>query len=265
MSYEGEEQEATPEVETEQVETENVENVDKESEPTPEEVEAQEQAAKDKEKRGAQKRIGRLIREKYELTREKYELKAKAEYLERMLTAQPETRQQQGVDRSQFENEADYIEAIVEQRLERERQAAEAKNREQARASIAQTVDNIYSEAEAESEDFDAEDFRKDIASKMSDLMADAIIESNISAKLLIHFNDNPKEVDRIAALSLPRQAVEIGKLEYELSSSTPPKKSAAPPPISKTLGKGKSETGLSDSLSADEWMARRNKQLYGR
>jgi hypothetical protein len=260
MSNENEnELEAAPENEVETAETENAEIVDEESEPTPEEVEAQEQAAKEKEKRGAQKRIDRL-------TREKYELKAKAEYLERILIQQPETRQQQqGLDRSQFDSEAEYIEAIVEQRLDRERQVADAKNQEQARASIAQTVDSIYAEAEAESDDFDAEEFRKDIASKMSNLMADAIIESDISAKLLVHFNDNPKDVERIAALSIARQAVEIGKLEASLSSTTAPRKSAAPAPISKTLGKGKSEVGLSDNLSADEWMARRNKQLYGR
>lgn len=251
--------EAAPVDEVEKTEIENAETVDKESEPTPEEIEAQEQAAKEKEKRGAQKRIDRL-------TREKYELKAKAEYLERILTQQPETRQQQqGLDRSQFDSEADYIEAIVEQRLDRERQSAEAKNQEQARASIAQTVDSIYAKAEEEGEDFDADEFRTVIAPKMSNLMADAIIESDISAKLLVHFSDNPKDVDRIAALSLPRQAVEIGKLEASLTSTTPPRKSAAPAPISKTLGKGKAEIGLSDTLSADEWMARRNKQLYGR
>lgn len=251
--------EAAPAEEVDQTEVENAEIVDKESEPTPEEVEAQEQAAKEKEKRGAQKRIDRL-------TREKYELKAKAEYLERVLSQKPETGQQErGLDRSQFDSEAEYIEAIVEQRLERERHVAEARNQEQARVSIAQTVDSIYSEAEAESEDFDAEEFRIGVASKMSNLMADAIIESDISAKLLVHFNDNPKDVDRIAALSLARQAVEIGKLEASLTSSTPPRKSAAPAPISKTLGKGKADTGLSDSISADEWMARRNKQLYGK
>jgi len=260
MSNENEnELEAAPENEVETTETENAEIVDKESEPTPEEVEAQEQAAKEKEKRGAQKRIDRL-------TREKYELKAKAEYLERILTQQPETRQQQqGLDRSQFDSDADYIEAIVNQRLEREREADKARNQEQAQAMIAQTVDSIYAEAEAESEDFDAEEFRAVHARKMSELMADAIIESPLSVKLLVHFNDNPSEVDRIAALSLARQAVEIGKLEASLSSTTAPRKSAAPAPISKTLGKGKSEVGLSDNLSADEWMARRNKQLYGR
>lgn len=261
MSNEPEnELEAAPVGEVENTESEQAEIVDKESEPTPEEVEAEERAAKEKEKRGAQKRIDRL-------TREKYELKAKAEYLERILTQQPEARQsqQQGLDRDQFASEADYIEAIVEQRLERERQAAETERRERERAATVQKVDKIYSEAEAEGEDFDADEFRVTIAPRMSNLMADAIIESDISAKLLLHFNENPAEVDRIAVMPLARQAVEIGKLEAALSGSSPPKKSAAPAPISKTLGKGKADVGLSDSLSADEWMARRNKQLYGR
>jgi hypothetical protein len=83
---------------------ENASQVEKEAETDSGEKSDESKPKKD----GAQKRIDRL-------TREKYQLKAELDVIKRSLDG-GQTRSN-GVDRNQFESDQDYIEAVVEQRL----------------------------------------------------------------------------------------------------------------------------------------------------
>lgn len=195
-------------------------------------------------KDGAQKRIDRL-------TREKYQLKAELDVIKRQLDG-GQTRSN-GVDRGQYDSDQDYIEAVVEQRL------AERESQRQAEKSVSKR-DKIFAEAEKLG-DFDRDDFA---AVTITPVMAEAIMDSDIAAKLVLYLNDNPDEAEDIAALSKARQAAAIGKLETRLEGESKPKavsKSAAPEPIKPVTG-SKASTGFRLGMSQAEYRALKARQL---
>jgi len=103
--------------------------------------------------------------------------------------------------------------------------------------------------------------------------MGSAIAESDLGSEILNHFAENPKDCERIAALSPSAAIREIGRLEARLEkpAATPiaaAKPSAAPDPIKP--GGGASGTGdadPSDKDSTEEWMRKeraRVRKKYG-
>jgi hypothetical protein len=60
--------------------------------------------------------------------------------------------------------------------------------------------------------------------------MAQAIHESDLGPEVLYHLGSNPQEAARISALSIPRQAAELGRIEAALTK--PPVVNAAAKPI---------------------------------
>ena len=190
-----------------------------ESKETPEQEDAESKAIK-----ALQKRVDKL-------TRQKYEAQARADLLEE----QTRSRQQpisQGLDRSQFASEEDYIDAVVEAKV----QEREARKQQESKAG---KITSILKEAEKLG-DFDIADFKN---VRISPIMAEAITDSDVAPLLVKHFHDDPEEAERISTLSPARQAVEIGKLEARLAEEKPaPTKSKAPPPI-KAISAGNSST----------------------
>lgn len=79
--------------------------------------------------------------------------------------------------------------------------------------------------------------------------------------KVLNHLATNLDDAARIYELSPTRMAIELTKLSDKLSK--PPVKpiSKVPPPIKPVSGGSVTPDGLSDSLSDDEWIKRRNAQ----
>jgi len=195
-------------------------------------------------KDGAQKRIDRL-------TREKYQLKAELDVIRRSLDG-GQTRSN-GVDRGQYESDQDYIEAVVEQRL------AQRETQRQAEQSVSKR-DKIFAEAEKLG-NFDRDEFA---AVPITGVMAEAIMDSDIAAQLVVYLNDNPDEAEDIADMSKARQAAAIGRLEARLEGGSKPKavsKSAAPEPIKPVSG-SKASTGFRVGMSQSEYRALRAKQL---
>jgi len=220
---------------------ENASQVEKEAETDSGEKSDESKPKKD----GAQKRIDRL-------TREKYQLKAELDVIKRQLDG-GQTRSN-GVDRNQFESDQDYIEAVVEQRL------AEKEARLEGERS-AKKRDKIFAEAEKLG-DFDREEFAE---VTITPVMAEAIMESDVAAQLVLYLNNNPDEADDIAALPKARQAAAIGRIEARLEGDTKPakavSKSAAPEPI-KPVADSKTSTGFRVGMSQAEYRALRAKQL---
>ena len=250
----------------EEVESESPEVVEKpeseeteqaKPEPTPEEIEARKQQK-------LQKRFDRL-------TREKHEARAEADYLRSLLEGNKPVAKDEpaSLDRENFNSDLEWIEAIADYKAEQklkavsESQAREQRQKqEQEKAlTVAQKADKIFAEA-AELGDYDEDDFNE---IPFTQSMSEAILDSDISPKIVHYLAANPDQAQKISAMSPTRQAAEIGKLELKLSSPEPAKKSAAPEPIKPVSGAGKSYKGLSDEMSADEWLRERNRQLRER
>lgn len=91
--------------------------------------------------------------------------------------------------------------------------------------------------------------------------MGQAIAESSLGPDILDYFAKNPKECERISALSPYSALREIGRLETRLETKTEPtpepKKQAskAPAPIKPGLGSSPSDENPSDTDTTEEWI----------
>lgn len=241
-----------------EVEAKDSEIVDK-SEPTSEQEEKPEEKPK----------VDRVQRRIDRLTREKNEAIAEAKYLREQQSRSNEPQKQEdepSLDREDYKTDREWIEAIADYKAEQkakviiesqaqERARAEAETKRQ---TVEQKASKIFAEA-AKLGDYDEDDFNE---IPYTAAMSEAILESDLGAAIVHHLAANPDFVDRLSSLSPTRQAAEIGKLEITLAEKAPVKKSAAPSPIKPVSGGGGTYKGLSDTLSTDDWLRERNKQL---
>lgn len=103
--------------------------------------------------------------------------------------------------------------------------------------------------------------------------MGDAISESEFGPDILNHFADNPKDFERIAALSPSTAIREIGRLEARLEGASPKappvtevkKPSAAPAPLNPVGGNAVLGDGEPSHDKPDEWRRWRDKQVAKR
>lgn len=116
------------------------------------------------------------------------------------------------------------------------------------------------------------EDFREKTQEKYPDLedrmeeiseivmppgMGQAIAESPLGPDILDYFTKNPKECERISALSPYSALRELGRLETKLESKPEPKKQASKAPVPLKPGGGVSppDETQSDSDTTEEWI----------
>ena len=177
--------------------------------------------------------------------------------------------------RGDFESYESFIEARADYR------ARKAVSEERSKAEKAAKEKEV-----TESRQKRASDFQKKVREKYSDIderieevgdmpmyvgVQDAIAESALGPEIFNELLNNPKEFDRLAAMSESAAIREIGKLEARLegkSSKAEEKKdtktaSKAPPPITPPGG----STGASDDLPSDKddtatWMRKENARL---
>ena len=218
----------------------------------------------EKAQKGVQKRISRLVREREQA-------KARADYLERLLQerqpqTQPERKEPKPLTRDQFASDDEYVDARAEAKALALLEKIQAENQMREQASKLQTIEQkrekIFSDAEALGDgDFDRDSFAN---VRITPVMAEAILDSDVAAKLVYHFHWNPEEAARIANLSPARQAAEIGKIEDKLSAAKP-QKSGAPSPIQPIAGqKARAEKNPAE-MSYKEYVAWREKSLKRR
>jgi hypothetical protein len=173
---------------------------------------------------------------------------------------------------SDYENYSDYVKAIgehaarrayrAEKQAEQEKAAKEARMTEEQRQNARQQ--ELIEAGESKYDDF--EDVVKADRNEYSRAAYLAMLESDIGAEMLYHLASNPEEGKRIAGLPAFKQAAEIGKLEDKLLAKPKKQISKAPEPITPvSSGKASNDTTLDDNLPIDEWMKRRNKQVFGR
>lgn len=192
---------------------------------------------------------------------ERRALKAYADKLEAMSQRQeqkPQVAESDGKPTmAQFANVEDYVEAVADWKLSQRDQANKKQQEEQSSKATYDRTEKIYAQAE-KIQGFDRAAFDE---LPLTTSIAQAIIDSDIPAKLMAHLTINPEEVDRISKLSSARQAAEIGKLEAQLSSVTPVKASNAPAPIRPIGNRGGAATGDPARMSMEDYAAMRKSQ----
>lgn len=250
-----------------QVELEQAPVTEQNVTPLPEDIEAKADAENTQEEKKSftQAELDKIIQKekaKAEARAERRALKVYAEKLEGM-TRQPAQQQEAPRDSKprmdQFSNVEDYVEAVSDWKLnQRDEESNRNKAEEYGRATLTKT-EKMYAEASTLSKDFDRASFDE---LPLTPAIAQAIIDSDIPAKIMVHLSSNPEEADRIARLSPARQAAEIGKIEARLAT-TPAKVKAsnAPDPIKPVGARNGATNGNLATASMDDYIAMRKQQ----
>jgi len=197
--------------------------------------------------------------------KEKARAEAKAERrvlkaLERLTpqqAAQQQVQQHQADQRpTRRDGESDdvYLDRLTDWKLDQRERASNQQRAQAETQTLAAKTERMYAEA-AKVPGFDREEFD---SLPLTSVLAQTLLESDQSAKLMAFMSANPEEVGRIAALSPARQAAEIGKLETRLATSSPSK---APPPITPLSGgRGQAHVSL-ETASLEDYAKERAKQ----
>lgn len=267
---------ASPEPEAEVVEAE--------AEPTEPEVEESEadsppavegsddETESDDTQSNEQKRIAELAFENRKLRRELQAKQSRAEAEAEPIKA-----------RTEFDTDEEFNEYLVDQGAQRAERRIESAREQQ---EFQSNRDKLESDVEAfdASNDLDGKMaeamFAPDtpitqvVAQHFEDAETDAELRMGVAKHLLV---DKPKELSRIAGLSPVQQSREMVKLETKIAKdiakmkAEKSKTSKAPAPPKPVDGsdpgvsdKANPTSPESDQLSTKEWIARRNKQLYG-
>lgn len=182
--------------------------------------------------------------------------------------------------REQFDSYEAFIDAKAEyvgrKAAREERAKAEKEATERTEAQKAERTAQAFHEKVREKFP-DLEERAEDVAHiQMPPGMGQAIAESDLGPEILNHLVSDPKELERISALSPSAAIREIGKLEARLEAKDPkpaPEKppvvkkvSAAPEPIKP--GGGPASPGddkPSDKDSIDDWMRKENARMRKR
>jgi hypothetical protein len=196
------------------------------------------------------KRIDKATKDKYELLGE---TKARMDALERRFsTPQPESKT---LSRDQFDSDDEYVDARAEAKAEAKFRELEARVRAETQGrEVADRSTKILHEA-AKLGGFDVDDFVG-----FSAPISEALLETEIPAKLVSFLQLNPDEVERISGFSPAKQVIEIGKLEAKLLSQTAAK-SNAPAPINRVKGTSAPSNGYRADMTDSEyakWRANR-------
>lgn len=251
--------EMAQEQQTEALATEQTENVVQSADPT---AQAEENKLQEEEKKSfTQAELDRIIQKekaKAEARAERRALKAYAEKLESMTTKAPqaEAPKENKPRMDQFASVEDYVEAVSDWKLAKAEEAKAAEQHQRAFESLNVKVEKIYSEAGKTGPNFDREVFDEIV----TPAVAQAIIDSDIPAKIMTHLTSNPDEFQRIVSLSPARQAAEIGKLEDKLAA-VKVKTSNAPDPIKPVGTRSGSGNVKLENASMDDYIALRKQQ----
>ena len=196
---------------------------------------------------------------KAEAKAERRALKAYRETLERIVPQQPkQTQTDSPLSRANYGTDEEYVEALVEDRLQKRERATQQERAAQAEKQTHSKIDKLYVEAEKLS-GFNKQTFEEVLQDHGTPVMAQALIDSDVSPQLMAWMSGHPEEVERISKLAPARQAAEIGKVEAKLSAPRVIKD--APTPIKTVSGAGAVTNGDPSKMNMDEYMAMRKKQ----
>jgi len=237
-------------------------------EPQPE---GEEEEPAKKPKKSAQKRIRELTAKYRQTEREVQELR-------RLLNEQQPKGEQQPPSqtppkkptRDQFEDEDEYFEALADwktsQKLQEQEQTQQQRQRQQKEQEeqerINQAVQTINEQGMNEFEDYEDVVFENN-ALIITDPMVHAISEMDYGHRVAYHLGNNPDRAAKIAEMKPARQAIELGRIEQDLTQKPKKKQPKTPPPTEPVKGGG--ESGESEPSDVNDWIKWRRQQKYGR
>lgn len=164
--------------------------------------------------------------------------------------------------RDKYETFEDYLEAKADWQLAQKLGEIEQKaQRTKAEREVVERDATWKQKLSAASSKFD--DFEDVVFSdglQITDVMAEAMKDSDAGPEVAYYLGKNASEAERIAKLSPVAQVREIGKIEAQLNSKPARQASKAPAPI-EPVGSGKTSAGNPDSMSQAEYEALRKKQ----
>ena len=218
--------------------------------------------------RGAGKRIGELTHKRKLAEQERdywkeQALNGKPEPVKKDVVADPVV----APNSLDFDSNDDYQKAMNEwvdqatdRKLSQKEQQAETKRVQIQQQEVFQTWENKQS-------DFaDTHDDYYDVAHAenlpVSKDMVEALTSSDKGPEILYHLGRNPQEAARICQLPPIAAAREIGKIEAKIALTPPRKTTNAPPPINTLSGAGTGAVTDQDSMTTNDWMEARRKQL---
>lgn len=179
-------------------------------------------------KSGAQKRIDALVFQRHQAEREAAYWKEQAQAATRTTTPAPRP--------ADFDNDAEYEQAMLEHRIEDGVNRGLSKTAEQhankfqqeAQSAAAETYNQRVSETVSRIPDFVDVVSKSD--AKLSPALQEALMDSEKGPDLVYHLAKNPAEVDRLNSMSVRQMDREIGRMELSIGAKAPP-----PPPAART------------------------------
>lgn len=233
-------EEVQPVVESTQVEAPEAE-VTANTETTPEVVE-EKQA--EEEKKFSQAELDDIIGKRIERERRKM--------LREMQQQAPAPKPSQELSLDQFATAEEYAEALAERKAEEKLRQRELESQVRTKEEQFRDREDV---AHEKYEDY-AQVVYKNPSIKITEIMAEAIKESEIGPDIAYYLGTNTKESDRISRMSQIAQIKEIGKIEDKLTANPPKrvKTTNAPPPITPVKTTNSSPTlDLSDPKSLEK------------
>lgn len=227
------------------------EGVEKETQNEPKTITLTEEEMKDRIERATAKASAKA---------ERRALRQANEILMQTVGRQSQTNQQPTEDarpnRQQFASEEAYEDAVYDWRRSRDDRAQQSKAQEDQHRSNGARAEKIYSGVEKLT-GMDRDDIDEAVIN-FTPVIAQTLMESEISEKLMAHLITHQEELQRIKALSPARQAAEIGKLETRLANVAKPPRTPAP---IEPVGGGQSPTKSLSNMSPQEYYEARLKQ----
>ena len=204
------------------------------------------------------KAVKSLTRRVDRVTAARYQAEARAAELERQVQAyaqrltqyeQPEQTQQQQVDPVALAKEIAKIEKVTERA-----NGIAADGKKRFGAEFGSAVQTLSREAGAMFDQYGRPTG-----------FGEAVLSADDPTAVINYLGSDPDLAAELADLTPIQQARRILKIENELGKPKEPIRSNAPKPITPVKSAMRDDGGVSDNLSIDEWIKRRNKQALGR
>ena len=162
---------------------------------------------------------------------------------------------------AQFNTEADYAEALINHRAE---EIANHRENQKRRVEVESTYADREEDARVKYDDFQQVAYNPDL--RITPEMAEVIKASDLGPEIAYHLGSNPKEALRISQMLPLSQARELGRIEANLTTSSPVKKSSsAPAPINPVGSRSTTPTydttdpRSTKTMSDSEWIKAEN------
>lgn len=224
-----------------------------------------------------EKRVAREHRKQQRLEEEFRQL-ALRQGGEQPKPAQPQPTVDAAPKRADYADDESYIDALIdhkaEQKIAERERVRQEHERIRTRETEAQSAVRQHQEREkaAQAKYPDYAELITDPDLRINDVMANAIVLSDVGPEVAYYFGKHPDEAARIYDLSPLLAVKEIGRIEAKLAAATPPetpvasapvKSSNAPAPIDPVGGKAAANSGqLSDKDPIELWVKKREAAL---